>query len=80
MAQARLNGSLRHRDGLYEQILGSLSQMPPDLRELFILSHYEGKPLRELAAALSIEPGDLARKLAKANALFFRNLRGGGEP
>jgi DNA-directed RNA polymerase specialized sigma24 family protein len=75
MAQAFFHCSLSSRDGLFERILRTLQQMPPELRDIFVLSHYEGRCPREIAASLSMEEGDISRRLKEANALFLRIMR-----
>ncbi|GAB4110271.1 MAG: hypothetical protein Kow001_10970 [Acidobacteriota bacterium] len=75
MAQAFFHCSLSSRDGLFERILRTLQQMPPELRDIFVLSHYEGRGPRDIAAALSLEEGEIPRRLKEANALFLRIMR-----
>ncbi len=75
MAQALLDWSIHSRDGLFERILRALQQMPPDLRKVFVLSHYEGCSPQEIAARLSLDEGETMRRMKEANALFLRTMR-----
>jgi len=63
------------RDILVDQIRRALDAMPPDLREVFVLTHYEGRSFRSVAESLHLNPSELALKVGKANEVFFRSLR-----
>lgn len=78
MAQVWIDSAMLRRDGLFEEIVRILEFMPAELREIFILSHYECRGPREIASYMHLEPGELRLKLNRANRVFYRSLRNGG--
>jgi DNA-directed RNA polymerase specialized sigma24 family protein len=52
-----------------------LEEMPADLKEIFMLTHYEGKRAVEISALLEIPSDELENRLRHANRIFFRALR-----
>jgi DNA-directed RNA polymerase specialized sigma24 family protein len=78
MAQIMIDSAFASRDGLFEEIVRTLDLMPEDLREIFILSHYECRGAREIASLMHGDPAELELKLNRANRIFYRSLRSGG--
>ena len=74
MAQPATGLSHRSRDTLFRHIVHALDEMPSDLREVFILSHYEHLPTEEIALQMHRKPGELASLMGRANAAFFQHL------
>ena len=75
MAQALINSAIDRRDGLFEEIDRVLDQMPEELREIFVLSHYDCKGPHELARRMRLDPAELEIRLNRANRIFYRSLR-----
>jgi DNA-directed RNA polymerase specialized sigma24 family protein len=74
MAQALLNIHSPDRKVLAEEIVEALGKLPGDLREVFVLAHYSGVPLGEIARRKGLEEGDLDLLISRANRAFFRTL------
>ncbi len=78
MAQTMIDSTIGNRDGLFEEIVRVLDLMPEDLREIFVLSHYECRGTREIAGLVHVDPAELESKLNRANRIFYRSLRSSG--
>jgi DNA-directed RNA polymerase specialized sigma24 family protein len=76
MAQALIDWTVRNRDVLFEQIVRALDQMPADLREVFVLTHYEGKSPWEIAERMHVSTVEINDRISRANDVFFRTLGG----
>lgn len=74
MAQAARNLDRHFREDLYARIVIGLQQMPEELREVFILSHYEGRSLERIAQALGIPPEQVAGLLEEADSRFKHTI------
>ena len=74
MAQPLMGFSYQRRDALFRDIVHSLEEMPVDLREVFVLSHYEHLAVDDIARRMSLAPRELDDLLERANEIFFRNL------
>ena len=75
MAQALFNAAIDQRDGLFEEIVHILGDMPEELREIFVLSHYECRGSHEIASLMRLSPAELEGRLKRANRIFYRSLR-----
>ena len=62
------------RDELFHQILKVLNEMPDLLRQTFILSHYKGLSLDQIARKIGVEQQDAALLLKRANTFFYKKL------
>ena len=78
MAQAIMDWTVRHRDLLFEQIVRALDRMPEDLREAFVLTHYEGKSPQEIAETMHVGTVEINDRISRARDVFFRSLTTGG--
>lgn len=78
MAQIMIDSAMENRDGLFEEIVRVLGLMPEELREIFVLSHYECRGPREIASLVHVDPAELELKLKRANRIFYRSLRTSG--
>ncbi len=76
MAQALIDWTVRNRDVLFEQIVRALDQMPADLREVFVLKHYEGKSPWEIAERMHVGTVEINDRISRANDVFLRTLGG----
>lgn len=75
MAQPLLNLDLNQREILFSRIVEILDEMPESLRDVFVLTHYEGKSPSEVASILGIPESDFGSLLIQANQYFYRTLR-----
>lgn len=62
-----------------DAIRRALTALPEPQRAVFVLSHYEGLPYREIAALLDIPIGTVASRKSLAVATLRRRLRHYGE-
>jgi RNA polymerase sigma factor (sigma-70 family) len=74
MSQAAVGWTLQTRNTLFNEIREILDGMPPELREVFTLSHYNNKSAQEIAKVLGLHPAEVSSRLSQANRLFFRSL------
>ena len=58
------------RQGLHERIVGALADMPERLRQVFVLTHYEGLSDSDLALQMGLGRLELASLLSEANSAF----------
>ena len=63
------------RDQLFHRILKVLNEMPDSLRQTFMLSHYNGLSLDQIARKIGVEQQDASLLLKRANTLFFKKAR-----
>jgi len=75
MAQPLLNIDLNQREILFGRIIEVLEEMPATLRDVFVLTHYEGKSPFEITSILGIPVADYENLLNQANQVFYRTLR-----
>lgn len=78
MSQIMIDPAMKNRDGLFDEIVRVLDLLPEELREIFVLSHYECRGNHEIASLLRLDPAELALKLNRANRIFYRSLRTNG--
>ncbi len=62
------------RDQLFHRILKVLNEMPDSLRQTFMLSHYDGLSLDQIARKIGVEQQDAPSLLKRANTLFHEKL------
>ena len=62
------------RKKLSKRIVEAVNHMPIQVRRVFILSHYRGLSLQEIAAGLGIEESEANSLLRCGNTLFSRTL------
>lgn len=62
------------RDGLAIEILDALNQLPPQLREVFVLAHYRNASPEEIAARLNLDPTEASELQKRAGDLFLQML------
>ncbi len=62
------------RDELFHRILKVLNEMPDSLRQTFMLSHYNGLSLDQIARKIGVEQQDAPSLLKRANTLFHEKL------
>ena len=63
------------RDQLFHRILKVLNEMPDSLRQTFMLSHYNGLSLDQIARKIGVEQQDASRLLKRANTFFLKKLK-----
>ena len=63
------------RECLHQQIVGALEDMPEKLRQVFVLTHYEGLSGNDLARQMGLEKLELASLLTEANSAFRSGSR-----
>jgi RNA polymerase sigma factor (sigma-70 family) len=63
------------REQLYSGILESLDELPERLRTVFVLRHYQGCQLPEIAQMLDIREDEVPFLLKRAEQHFYRSLR-----
>jgi DNA-directed RNA polymerase specialized sigma24 family protein len=59
-----------NRECLHQQIVSALKNMPEELRQVFVLRHYEGLSNKELALKMGVANLELTSLLVKANSAF----------
>ena len=69
-----LNPDQLERDELFHRILKVLDEMPDLLRQTFILSHYNGLSLDQIARKIGVAQQDAPPLLRRANTLFYEKL------
>ncbi|MEE8587035.1 MAG: sigma factor-like helix-turn-helix DNA-binding protein [Acidobacteriota bacterium] len=74
MAQPVFDLSRHTRHQLFEAILQTLNDMPEQQRKVFVMSHYQGKPSREIARTLGLEEAKIPQLLHEADLKFFRGV------
>jgi DNA-directed RNA polymerase specialized sigma24 family protein len=74
MSQGSVGFTYQRRDALFRHILYALDEMPAELREVFMLRHYEHLSVEEMASRMSLDATGLAELLERANGIFFKNL------
>lgn len=74
MIRLRTDKEVASRDKIYEKIERALQDMPSDLREIFVLRHYRGKTIGEIATARNQDRSSLERLLSRANRAFYAAL------
>ena len=62
------------RDQLFHRILKVLNEMPDSLRQTFMLSHYDGLSLDQIARKIGVEQQDASLLLKRANTFFLKKL------
>ena len=62
------------RDELFHRILKVLNEMPDSMRQAFMLSHYNGLSLDQIARKIGVEQQDASSLLKRANTLFHEKL------
>ena len=72
MSEHHKNGSTREQ--LLERILEVLEQMPEQLRQSFMLSHYQGLSPLQLGHRLRVDEATAKDLLRQANRLFLDKL------
>ena len=75
MSYPAMDFSYQRREALFRTIRSTLERMPSDLREAFVLSHYEHLPPAEIARRMRVVPSELTDLLKRANRIFYRDLR-----
>lgn len=75
MAQPVFSLSRHTRHEVFEAIIHSLNAMPENMRKVFVLSHYHGRPADEIATKLRLGAEDVAQLLSEANVRFFEGVR-----
>ena len=75
MAQPLMSPETTNRDILFEQIVKVLDHLPAELKEVFVLTHYDGLSLEEVAASTGVDVETAARRLQAAKQVFYRHLR-----
>jgi len=63
------------REVLYSQIMDALETMPERLREVFVLTHYEGMSEEAIASKIGIKQPDLESIVWEANSAFEHALK-----
>jgi len=66
--------TVNNREILYTQIIEALAKMPEELREVFVLNHYEGMTDGAIATEIGIRPPELETLVWQANSAFQRAL------
>jgi len=74
MAQSSVGFTYQRRDALFRHIMHALDEMPAELREVFVLRHYEHLSFDEIAGRMSRDATGLAALSERANGIFFKNL------
>ncbi|HSR53999.1 MAG TPA: sigma-70 region 4 domain-containing protein [Acidobacteriota bacterium] len=74
MAQPVFNLSRHTRHEVFDAIIRSLNSMPANMRKVFVLSHYHGRPAAEIADKLHITSTDVEQLLGEANIRFFEGV------
>ncbi len=74
MAQPLMGFTHQRRDALFRHIMHALKEMPAELREVFMLRHYEHMSADEIAGRMSLDAANLAELVERANGTFFKNL------
>ena len=62
------------RDQLFHRILKVLNEMPDSLRQTFMISHYDGLSLDQIARKIGVEQQDASLLLKRANTFFLKKL------
>jgi len=62
------------RNKLSRRIVEAVNQMPAQVRQVFILSHYRGLSLARIAATLSIPESEAKHFLKSGNTIFSRTV------
>ena len=63
-----------NRESLLHQILEALKDMPGEVRETFILSHYEGRSIFQISRMEGIAEREVAARLRLANSVLYRHM------
>jgi RNA polymerase sigma-70 factor (ECF subfamily) len=63
------------RELVDEEVLEAVDELPPDFREVLVLSDMEGLPYGEIAEALSIPVGTVKSRLFRARRILQGRLR-----
>jgi DNA-directed RNA polymerase specialized sigma24 family protein len=74
MAQVSIDWTVRRRETLFDEIVRALGRMPKDLREIFMLTHYEGKSAWEIAERMHLSPTEIHDRISRSRDVFFRSL------
>jgi len=59
---------------IQDEVQNALLSLPDSFREVVVLRHYEGLKFKQIAALLSISPGTVASRMARALQLLERQL------
>lgn len=78
MAELRAGFHEYGREELYEQIVRVLDHMPEDLREIFVMAHYQNRSPIEMAEITGLAAADLKSTVSEANRVFYRSLHHAG--
>ena len=74
MAQAAT--PIGRREELYNRIVTAIGQMPDDLREVFVKTHYQDCDLARVATQIGVTKGQLVNCRDVADDVFYSNLHG----
>lgn len=66
--------ALARRRELATAVGAAITHLGPEIRATFILRHYDGLSLREIALALQVELGTVKSRLSRARAMLQRAL------
>jgi DNA-directed RNA polymerase specialized sigma24 family protein len=64
----------RDRDRLFERIVRVLGEMPDQLAQAFILSHYRGLSIEQISREVGVRVGETPQLLEQANSLFYQKI------
>lgn len=68
------------RRNLSNRIVEAVNQMPPNVRGVFILSHYRGLSAKEIAEELEILETEAESLLISGNTILYQTVPGEVEP
>ena len=74
MMRDTLGSEANSREVLYAQIMDALDTMPERLREVFILTHYEGLSEGAIANKMGVRQPELESLVREANSTFRRAI------
>lgn len=64
-----------YKDVLFARILEALDDMPEPVRLAFVLRHYQGLPIGEIAARIGSSETETEMMLRKAKEMLYSKLR-----
>lgn len=64
------------REELFNRVVTALRQMPEDLREVFVRTHYRSFDSASAAVEIGVSERQLASRRLAAEQAFFANLEG----
>ena len=69
-----MQDTVNNREILYTRIIEALVEMPEELREVFVLNHYEGMTDQAIATKIGIRRPEIEALVWEANSAFERAL------